>query len=161
MILLLIVAVVSCQSPDNTKLALQAEQDIIELHERQREMHFAKDYTEFVDMFTEDFLSINRGYARVPSREENLEMFKGYFETVVFEKWDDLSPPVIRFSDDYQTAYTSVRKEVVIKYSFNTRDTLRERTEYAWLTVYRKIDGKWKVDAISSTNQESTIDTLR
>ena len=161
LVVLLILIGSACQSPDHDKLESQARNEILQLHNRQREMHFANDYTQFVDMFSDEFLSINRGFLRVPSREENLETFKGYFETVVFEKWDDLEPPMIRFSDDYTTAYTSVRKEVVIKYSFNDTDTLSERTEYAWLTVYRKIDGNWKIDAISSTNRESSIDTIR
>lgn len=133
---------------------VELRQEIMLLHDNQRIYHFDKLVEPFVDLMSIDFVSVNGGQITRPSREENLERFGQYFDAVEFEKWDDLSEPIIRFSDDYSMAYSVVHKEVVIRYSHGGQTT-RERAEYAWTAIYKKIKNQWKIVNVTSTNLPS------
>ena len=86
-----------------------------------------------------------------------MNKFSNYFNSVKFEKWDDISPPIIRFSEDYSLAYTIVDKEVVINYSDENGIIQKESTKYSWVAIYKRYKDGWKIDCIASTNQPSKI----
>lgn len=130
----------------------QARKEIMDLHNKQREYHVDEMPDEFVDLMTQEFISVNRGVISRPSKEASKERFVKYFGMVEFEKWDDLSEPVIRFSADGSMAYSIVHKEVVVKYQNDSSEWMRGRTEFSWLAVYKKTPEGWKVDAVASTN---------
>ena len=68
----------------------------------------------------------------------------------------DITPPIIRVSDDATMAYVHVHKKVrLIEKDESGKD--REDIEvFAWTTTYRKFAGKWKVTSITSTNTPGT-----
>ena len=135
--------------------------EIIRLHNLQRACHMEKRADDFAEMLSQDHISVNGGGISHSTREENQERFTNYFDAVEFEKWDDREPLEIRFSDDYSMAYTAVAKDVIIRYSYDEGDTIRESIEYAWVAIYKRIGDAWTVDCVASTNKESVIDTLR
>lgn len=126
---------------------------IMALHNLQRTYHFEKMTEEFVTLFSENHISVNRGAISRPSGAENRERFNRYFESVEFEKWDDIDPPVIRFSDDGSMAYTIVHKEVVVNYRNEDNEKVRESTGFSWVAIYKKYAGEWKIDCVASTNK--------
>jgi ketosteroid isomerase-like protein len=138
---------VSCVRPPAPDLE-KAKQEILSLEARQRAYHVGKDARSFVDLFSDDFLSISQGEVTRPGRKESYNRFNAYFNRVTFVKWDDVAAPVIRFSDDGSVAYAAVQKMVVVSDS-GRLDT----TRFAWLTVYRKEAGLWKIDCVVSTNK--------
>ena len=77
---------------------------------------------------------------------------QAYFDASTFLEWDDITPPIIRVSDDATMAYVLVHKKVrLIEKDENGKD--REEVEiYAWTTTYKKVAGKWKATSITSTN---------
>lgn len=127
--------------------------EILQLEAKQREYHFTKNAKAFTDMFSEDFLSINKGAINKPSRRTSYEMFDEYFKSAEFVKWDDNKAPVIRFSNDGSVAYVEMDKVVIVKMLNGTRKGIMDTTNFAWLTVYKKYKNKWKIDCVTSTNK--------
>ena len=104
-------------------------------------------------MFSEDFLSINKGAINKPSRNNSYEMFDEYFKSTEFLKWDDNKAPVIRFSNDGSVAYVAVDKVVIVKMLNGNGKGIMDTANFAWLTVYKKYKNEWKIDCVTSTNK--------
>ncbi len=127
--------------------------EILRLESKQRAYHFAKDAKAFTDMFSKDFLSVNKGTIETPTSENSYQKFNAWFNSVEFVKWDDNTEPLVRFSDDASVAYVAVNKLVVIKKQALNAKQILDTTNFAWLTVYKKYNGEWKIDCVSSTNK--------
>ncbi|NAS14096.1 nuclear transport factor 2 family protein [Poritiphilus flavus] len=141
-----------CQ--EQTRPDLDAEKaKILEMHHAQRNYHFEKDSLAFADQMSEHFISVNRGIISRPTREELLARYNRYFSSVEFLKWDDVSDPVIRFSDDGSMAYTVVDKIVRVRYTDAEGNSEEGETHFAWTTIYRKYGDQWKIDGVTSTNK--------
>lgn len=126
---------------------------VVKLHEKQRDYHFEKNAQDFVNLFSENFISVNKGEISIPEKEESLKRFSSYFESVQFEKWDDLRNPIIYFSEDSSMAFTVVNKEVVLSYN-HENDTIIDTTQYAWVTIYAKNNNnEWKILCNASTTK--------
>lgn len=148
-LIIIFLILTGCYEVDQHK---KAQEEILELHQRQRDFHFNKDAAAFAELLGENHISVNRGKISKPTKEENKNRFENYFGQVEFEIWDDLTPPIIQFSDDYSMAYTIVDKAVVLRYQDDEGQTQRDSTHFAWLAVYQKIQNEWKVVSVGSTN---------
>ncbi|MEM7103365.1 MAG: hypothetical protein AAF502_09570 [Bacteroidota bacterium] len=137
-----------------------AKAEILELHHLQKKFHVDKMVDEFANLLADNHISVNRGRISAPTREENAKRFSSYFSAVEFEKWDDLKPPVIRFSDDGSMAYTIVNKEVTVTYDGEEDQKVRETVEYSWVAIYKKYPDGWKIDCVASTNLEPQQEIL-
>ena len=159
-VILILLMAASCgvkdQSADEKNRKEEATAQILALHNLQKKYHVEKQAGEFVDQFSENYVSVNRGKVSSPTKEESEKMFGNYFQSVEFEKWDDISEPVIRFSDDYSMAYTIVEKEVVTRYEAEG-EMKRESTKFSWVAIYKKYDTGWKIDCVVSTNEPGRI----
>ena len=131
--------------------------EILKIHNLQKKYHFEKMTKEFVDQMSDNLISVNRGLISTSSKDENIARFNSYFNSVTFEKWDDISPPTIRFSDDLSLAYTVVNKDVIVSYTNDNNEKIKERTEFSWVSIYKKYSEGWKIDCITSTNLPSEI----
>jgi hypothetical protein len=123
---------------------------ILLLHDQQRKAHLEKNAELLVGDSLVDFIEVNRGLIRKPIRSESVKMFQAYFNAVEFVKWDDTAPPVISFSDDATMATSVVDKLVIIK---RKSDNKLDTVQFAWLAVYKKINGKWQLHRMGSTNR--------
>ena len=149
----------ACNRPDKFDEAT-ARHEIMLLHNQQRKYHFEKMAEAFISQFSENFISVDKGEITTPTTEESLNKFKNYFDSVKFLKWDDIAPPVIRFSDDGTMAYEVVNKKVVISYKDDKNKRVKETTVFAWLTIYRRYGNNWKIDCIASTNQQPIYEDM-
>lgn len=148
-LVVLLLVFLSCTSqPDLEK----ERESILQLQARQRQHHFEKNTEAFIAQHSDDFISVSGGAVQQPARDSMFRMFDAYFRSVKFVRWDDKQPPVVRFSDDATVAYVAVEKLVVLEGS-GTGNTSRDTSHYAWISVYKKINGAWKLDAIASTNR--------
>lgn len=99
---------------------------------------------------TAEYIEVNRGNIKRPTYSESAKRFQAYFDAVEFIKWDDVAAPIISFSDDGTMATTVVDKIVITRpITENRLDT----TYYAWLAVYKKVNGKWSLHRMGSTNR--------
>lgn len=146
-LVLIPIMVYSCKQVTGFK---EDKQAILELHEAQRKAHFKKDIAFFAHHSnTEDFIEVNRGLVRKPKPSEIAVRFENYFNSVDFIKWDDVTNPIISFSDDGTMATVVVDKLVVVReLATNKIDSVK----YAWLSVYKKQNGQWLMHRMGSTN---------
>ncbi|MGH1366344.1 MAG: nuclear transport factor 2 family protein [Calditrichia bacterium] len=151
-ILAIIFFVLSCQTSHSSSIAEEKEQ-ILKLHHAQRDYHFKKDSVAFANQLSDNFISVNRGVITTPKREETIARYNGYFSAVEFLKWDDVSDPIIRFSDDGSMAYTIVDKIVATTSPDEQGNNIEGSTHFAWTAIYRKHNGAWKIDCVTSTNK--------
>ncbi|HMI80135.1 MAG TPA: hypothetical protein VK484_15155 [Ferruginibacter sp.] len=147
-IVALLTGIQSCE----TRPDLEKEKEaILAIHNDQRKAHMEKNVSLLVGDSSLDYIEVNRGFVKRPGHAESIKRFQSYFDAVDFIKWDDISPPVFSFSDDATMATTVVDKLVITRQKLegNRLDT----AHYAWLAVYRKINGKWHMQRMASTNK--------
>ena len=148
------VVLASCSKKDTSA----DEAILMKLHEQTREFHFSKNAKGMVDGFADNLISVNRGKLdTVLIRVEDQSRFQQYFDAVEFKKWDDLSKPIIRFSDDHTLAYMTVNKTVVLEMKDSVGNSIEETTHFVWVSIFRKQNnGDWKLECVASTNEPST-----
>ncbi|MEJ2113810.1 MAG: hypothetical protein P8X62_09005 [Flavobacteriaceae bacterium] len=157
--LLLVFLCLSCKEKSVQDISA-LEQEILQVHDLSRKYHVEKMAEAFISQLSDEHISVNKGKISHLNREEKIKQVKQYFDLVEFEKWDDIEPPIIRFSDDYSMAYTIVNKELVLNYMNEENKKVREKTIFSWVAIYTKHDGTWKVDCIASTNQPSISEII-
>ena len=139
------------QSLAGARAADRAE--LLRLHERQRTAHLQRRADWLVEEWADSLFSISGGRVSIGSRGRSKARFQDYLDASTFQSWDDIVPPRIRISPDGQMAFVVVEKRVHL----TTRDTSgaaqAERTRFAWLSVYEKQDGQWRLAAIASTDR--------
>lgn len=149
---LLLTIVVSCGHSEKKNTAGE-EMAIRALFLQERKAHFDRNVDMFVSEFADSMIGVNKGKVSVLSLEQNKQRIRPYFESVRFIKWDDVAEPVIRFSDDGSMAYAVIQKQVIVSYPDSTGRPFIDTTDYAWVSIYRKQKGEWKVEANISTNK--------
>ena len=151
---LAIILIVSCK--EQNQVNIEAERDkILQLHNLQRDNHFNKDSISFASHLSENFISVNKGKITHPKKKEMISRYHNYFSSVEFVKWDDVTEPIIRFSEDGKLAYSIVDKIVKITYEDENGDLIDDETHYAWTAIYKKYGDEWKVDCVTSTEQST------
>lgn len=129
-----------------------AMNELLELHKQGRVAHFNRDAKMLVSGFADDFTEISNGKIRKPSRETSLNRFQNYLNNSTFLEWDDITPPVIKLSDDATMAYVLVHKKVRLLAKNESGKETEETEVFAWAEIHRKIKGEWKLVAVVSTN---------
>lgn len=130
-----------------------AQQEIIALLQQERKAHFDRNVELFMSEFADSMISVSKGIITVPSSEQNKQRIGKYFGSVEFIKWDDMTEPIIRFSDDGSLAYAVIQKQVILSYPDSLGKKFIDTTDYAWVSIYRKQKGEWKVECNVSTNR--------
>ena len=130
-----------------------ATNEIIQLHNLQREYHFNKDSISFVHQLSEDFISVNNGIISHPNKNNTISRYNNYFSSVDFLRWDDVTKPIIKFSKDGSLAYTIVDKIVKVTYLDKMGGTDIGETHFVWTAIYRKYDDEWKIECVTSTQR--------
>lgn len=140
--------VYSCKKPVDVEAEKKA---ILLLHNEQRRAHFEKNVSLLLGDGDTDLIEVNHGNINRPSKEKIQQKFQAYFDAVDFIKWDDISPPVFNFSAD-ATMATTIAEKLVITRQKNESSRL-DTAQFAWLAVYKKNNGKWRMEQIASTNK--------
>ena len=126
---------------------------LLRLHEQARRAHFEDRADLLVASHADSVFSLSRGEVSVSRPADARTMFQEYFDQVTFQMWDDVVPPRIRISPDGQMAYVVVEKRVHLTAPGRNGATQAERVRYAWLSVYEKVGGQWRLSAIASTER--------
>lgn len=153
MYLLLVISYL-CISSCSKSIDLAHEKKVIaELLEQERKAHFANDVDLFISEFADTTISIRNGVVRSQTTSEARKRIEPYFNSVEFIHWDDVVPPIIDISDDGSLAYAIVQKNVVLTYNDTLGVPLIDTTNYAWITIYKKLAGEWKMVCNASTEK--------
>lgn len=148
---ILMILVTSCKK--ETFSIEEEKKNILAQHNAQRGFHFEKDSIAFANQLSDHFISVNKGIISKPKKEATISRYHGYFSSVEFVKWDDVTPPIIKFSDDGSMAYTIVDKIVTVTYKDKEGNTQTGETHFAWTAIYKKYGDEWKIEAVTSTNK--------
>ena len=150
---LLIVICILFFSCNNKSSHINDEKAIKNLLQQERKAHFEKNTDLFISEFADSMISVNKGIVTQATTSENKSRIGKYFGSVEFVKWDDVAEPIIRFSNDGSMAYAVVQKLVILSYADSLGKKSIDTTDYAWVSIYRKQNGQWKVECNASTNK--------
>jgi ketosteroid isomerase-like protein len=134
----------------------QAVGELLLLQREQREAHLTGDADRLVDLFADDFVTVQDGSMTRPSRAKSRQRFQRYFDRVQFLAWEDLAPPVIEVADDASLATALVHKRVQLRYLDDAGLISEEEAVFAWHETWRRRDGGWELAVVVSTQAEST-----
>lgn len=146
--LILTTLIIAC-SQKNTTADEQAIRDILK---RDQQAHLEKNAELLLSNISLDFIEVNRGVVKRPTYEESTVRFTNYFNSVNFLTWEDIENPIIRFSDDGSLAYVIVQKRVITT-PIDNPTLSADTSDFAWVSIMRKSEGRWKVECIASTNR--------
>ncbi len=135
--------------------SIAAVKELMLLQQQERMAHFDKDAKLLVSTFAENFINVSAGKINRPTREESISRLQAYFDRSEFLEWDDISPPVIRVSQDASMAYVLVHKRVRLKAKNAKGDLEEETTIFAWMETYEKQNGNWALTAVTSTRAQA------
>lgn len=127
--------------------------ELLRLHRQQRTAHLTYDAELFTEMFAENLIQVQRGATISRTKAENLARFRSYFASFKFQEWEDIKPPAVKVSKDGSMATIIVQKRVRGTYKNEKGEDVFENTVFAWIEVWEKIDGKWKVSVVASTEK--------
>lgn len=147
---LLLLLLVACNSKVNIEKEKKA---ILAMLQKERKAHFDRNVELFTSEFADGMISVNKGKVSIDSKEEHKKRISNYFGSVQFIKWDDTAEPIIRFSNDGSLAYAILQKDVIVTYPDSTGKAFNDTTHYAWSSIYRKQNSKWKIECNISTNK--------
>ncbi len=134
--------------------------ELLRLHERARAAHLQHRADWLVSEWADTIFSLSHGGVSIGTRENRARSqagFQAYLDASTFQAWDDIVPPRIRISPDGQLAYVIVQKRVHLTAKDSTGAVQPERTRFAWLSVYEKQAGKWRLAAIASTDRPDSV----
>jgi hypothetical protein len=127
---------------------------LLRLHAEQRTAHLEHRADLLVAGQADTLWNVSGGRVSANPREQARASFQAYFDASTFAAWDDVAPPRIRISADGRMAYVIVEKRVHVSITPSRGGAaVDQRVRYAWLSVYEKIDGRWRMTAIASTER--------
>ena len=118
-----------------------------------RSAHLEKRADLVAEGFADTLLMIARGEVSAQSPEAMRQRMQAYFDRSTFQEWDDIEPPRIRVSPDGRMAYAIVHKRVRLTAPDSTGATVADHTVFAWVELYEKLDGRWRLMAVASTDR--------
>jgi|CXWL01.1.fsa_nt_gi hypothetical protein len=127
--------------------------EIMRMHELQKTAHLTYDAELLLGDSPEPPVTLSRGNVIRNTRVEDLARFKNYFSSFNFLEWEDIVPPMIKISKDGTIATKIVQKRVRGTRKGSNADTAIQHTVFAWLEVLEKIDGRWRLTTIASTDK--------
>jgi hypothetical protein len=110
-----------------------------------------------VEEWADTLVNISGGRVSIGSRERSQAGFQEYLDASTFQAWDDIVPPRIRISPDGNMAYIVVEKRVHLTTQDSSGVVRAGRTKFAWLSVYEKQRGQWRLSAIASTDRPDSL----
>lgn len=100
--------------------------------------HWDKDVDFIIDDLSDDFFSISGGEITRPFKEEQRASFTQYLNSATFSEYASLTEPEIGFSDDGTMAWGNYKIKIKGEIGSRVFDA-----EYAWLWLFRRVDGRW------------------
>jgi hypothetical protein len=125
---------------------------LLESNETQRKAHILGDAKLFAGEIADSMISINKGSVTVMKNSDIENRFSSYFNSVDYISWDDISAPIIEYSDDKKTAIVHVNKLIDIQ-AVGDETGKHHYTQFAWSATYKWFDNKWKITSNTSTDK--------
>ena len=129
----------------------QAKRELLTIHARDRQSHFATDADALVAPFAESIIDVRNGTIQHVTREDMRQAFKQYFKNATYHEWDDLQPPIVQVSPDGKLGWMITQTKVRRVQVDETGDRREREFIYAGILTYEKCEGQWRCTANVST----------
>ena len=130
----------------------EAVNELLRGHYADRAAHFNRDAAYIFSQMSDDFVSVGGGQVRKGDPAAGLKRMQAYFAASTFFEWDDITPPIIRLSDDGSMATSIVHKKVRLLSKAASGSESEVIDVFAWSTTFRRVGDKWKITSITSTS---------
>ena len=124
--------------------------ELRELHKAALDAHVAGDWRFMVDTATDPTLMVSNGEIREATAEQLEAMFRPYLSSSTFTKYEDTREPIVCVSDDGSLGWVLARVRVEGSRTVANGKKSLDST-WAWVSLFKKIDGNWKLVANVST----------
>lgn len=151
-VLILVVSSVCAEAAEDAHAA--DRQAILAIHEQTREAHFERDPEKFLAAVEDGYWSIRGGEVEFRSREQALAGLRQYLGQTTFKRVEDVEPPRIRVSGDGTMAWLIGQVEVEAEQPDGNGGTRLLRFRSAWLDVYEKRSGRWRLAVRANTQRD-------
>jgi hypothetical protein len=114
-------------------------------HETILRAHRENDLAAWTSLEADEYVEANAGRVTFPTRQERRARRAPYLEETRFTRYEDLREPVVEISDDGTMGWLIA--EVAVRGTRTTADGAEEPVEFvaAWIELYRKLDGRWRL----------------
>lgn len=126
---------------------------ILAIHEQTREAHFERDPEKFLASVEDGYWSIRGGDVAFRSKDEALAGLRQYLDQTTFKRVEDVDPPRIQVSGDGTMAWLIGQVEVEAEQPDGSGGSRALGFRSAWLDVYQKRDGRWRLVARANTQR--------
>lgn len=136
--------------------ASNTDEDLKTLHAYQKQeevAHLTNNANLLVEMFTDTLMQVGKGKVRYIPKDQVRERFTRYFGSVRFIMWANTAPPKISITQDGVMATVLVQKRVELQ-EINDSTQKVQKTDFAWLELWRKEGGQWRMYGNISTEKE-------
>ena len=133
----------SCVSPSSYDTS-EDERILLQRHEAVLASHRTADVDSWMAMEADTVISANGGTITFSTPQERRERRTAYLQATTFESYRDVRPPVVQISDDGSLGWVIAEVEVIGTRTLDTGTSDRSANVWAWIELYRKIDGEWK-----------------
>ncbi|MBN1223366.1 MAG: nuclear transport factor 2 family protein [Candidatus Aminicenantes bacterium] len=130
--------------------------EILDFHKKFIADHLNKDLDSFLQDYSDDYIFVAHGEIRHRSKEEMKTTLGDYFKNTTFTEYKDVSEPIIGVSDDGSTAWSIVKVRVAGSRKLDDGTVRDFDTTFAWITVYKRKDGKWTRQVEVSTDKPTS-----
>ena len=138
----------SCKT-EADKEKLKAE--LLTIHHDLIRAHLTNDPSLSVQTILENFASVKDGEITFPDRDEVLSGITDYISNTTFSEYRDLQEPVIGLSEDGTVGWVIARVSVQGERKLNDGTTREISFICSWMTLYRRVNGRWVTEAEVST----------
>jgi hypothetical protein len=128
-------------------------EELLRGHELARRAHLEHRADLMTAGFADTVIQVARGEVRFGTPEQDRARFQRYFDRATFLAWDDIASPIIHVSPGGRMAWKVVRKRVRLTAPDSTGRPVEEHTVFAWIEILEKLDGRWKLVAVASTDR--------
>lgn len=126
--------------------------EIARLLRQERTAHLEKRADLISAVAADTLFMVARGEVIAQTPDAMRTRMQAYLDRSTFQAWDDIEPPRIRLSPDGRMAYAIVRKRVRRTEADSPGRAMAEHTVFAWVELYEKLDGRWRLMAVASTD---------
>ncbi len=140
------IVIVSCNSQKDKTVVLK---ELAGIDSIQRKAHYEKDAVLLGSIMRDSFYVASNGKILRSTKEKMVKSFSDYFKELTYSYWENVDPPIVEFDGDI----------AVVTYHKKTISTMQDSAAidtatFAWASVFKNIDGAWKITGIITTDDQ-------
>ncbi|HSM04303.1 MAG TPA: DUF4440 domain-containing protein [Longimicrobiales bacterium] len=142
-----------CAGPLSAQEASADARELLRLHEELLVAHRTADVDRWMRIEAADYVSANGGRVTHPEAGARRAGRAAYLAATTFEVYRDLQEPLVRISEDGSLGWLIAEVEVRGTTTSTSGDPEPFHDVWAWVELYRKVDGRWVLEGNASNRR--------